>query len=288
MKHEDLNTCVAEPGPAPAVNLAGWHMELAVSKLVSTARQVDFVPQTMILTADTLGLKGSKGEIDDVIPLDQIATCDVVADNCRQEGGWNMVHGVLVLGTCENGYNLSRKYCIAASFPLEVSGPESEGDGAAAPKHVPSTGSRFATALDLSGCLSTLVQEAKRRNQEQTLAAKFARSRLMVRGLFASLPFQVAVAGLLIANFVANAFEAQMTGRLELPDGSPTETALFLKQSDTFFTTVFAIELGLNLYAHWMHDFVSDGWSIFDLIVVTTSLVTPFLGDAPVPASPYR
>ena len=154
---------------------------------------------------------------------------------------------------------MHRKYCFAARFPMEVSGYGDVDIAQPASTSVPSS-EHFTSVHDLSNFLERLIRDAKRRSQENTIAAKFARSRQVVRRLFASLPLQIAVASLLVANFAANAFEAQMQGRLTLPDGSPTDVARFLEHADTFFTVIFAIELAFNIYAHWMHDFINDGW----------------------------
>jgi hypothetical protein len=40
------------------------------------------------------------------------------------------------------------------------------------------------------------------------------------------------------------------------------------------FTVVFAAELAVNLYAHWLRDFLRDGWSLLDLAVVCLSLAS--------------
>jgi hypothetical protein len=56
-----------------------------------------------------------------------------------------------------------------------------------------------------------------------------------------------------------------------------TEDGKGLRQSlaslDYFFTTIFTLELCLNFYAHNFWEFITDGWSCFDAIVVFTSLV---------------
>ncbi|KAJ1480863.1 hypothetical protein T484DRAFT_1809348, partial [Baffinella frigidus] len=36
------------------------------------------------------------------------------------------------------------------------------------------------------------------------------------------------------------------------------------------------VELAVNLFSNWFWDFVSDGWSVFDLIVVTVSYASMF------------
>ncbi len=52
------------------------------------------------------------------------------------------------------------------------------------------------------------------------------------------------------------------------------------KQFDDFiviinliFTVVFAIELGINMFANWMYEFIRSGWNWLDLFIVTMSLL---------------
>ena len=59
-------------------------------------------------------------------------------------------------------------------------------------------------------------------------------------------------------------------------DGGPLAQA-----QDTLnllFTTIFAVELALNLYANWFKPFFTDGWCILDFVIVGLSLI----GLAPV------
>ena len=84
---------------------------------------------------------------------------------------------------------------------------------------------------------------------------------------------QVTVAILIVLNFVCNAYEAQMNGFLTNADGSPTSDAQFLEKVDVAFTVVFTFELACNLFAHLFWEFVSNGWCMFDFIVVSIRYV---------------
>ena len=57
---------------------------------------------------------------------------------------------------------------------------------------------------------------------------------------------------------------------------------------DWGFTIVFAVELMLNIYAHWMDEFLADAWNIFDTIVVVISLVAPLLTAQNIPVTILR
>ena len=59
-----------------------------------------------------------------------------------------------------------------------------------------------------------------------------------------------------------------------------------LEATDMVFTVIFACELMINVVANWFTPFISNGWNVFDLIVVTVSLVA--LGPFKVPVSVIR
>ena len=86
------------------------------------------------------------------------------------------------------------------------------------------------------------------------------------------------IAVLLVGNFFANAFEAQIKQDLIDEDGNPTPIKMLLEKVDLAFTAVFTAELLLNMYAHLWWEFVSNGWSIFDFFVIAVSLLVIF-GD---------
>ena len=87
---------------------------------------------------------------------------------------------------------------------------------------------------------------------------------------------------------VAPKSESQMNGQLLLEDGTPSPAAAVLGTLDLMFTGVFTFELLCNLYAHWMIEFISDGWCIFDFFVVSVSLIAPFMSDQQVPMTIFR
>lgn len=96
------------------------------------------------------------------------------------------------------------------------------------------------------------------------------------RAIFHSLNFQLLVAALICANFASNAFEAEMNGRLVDEHGNPSATQISLNNADLFFTVVFTIELAINMYAHLLWEFLGDGWSLFDFLIVTISVTAVF------------
>jgi hypothetical protein len=85
-------------------------------------------------------------------------------------------------------------------------------------------------------------------------------------------------------NFMANAIEAQIDAVND--DGSLTASGKVLEGLDYLFTCMFTIELGLNLFCHWLHEFFTSGWNVLDLVVVSLSLVA--LGPVPIPISIVR
>ena len=69
---------------------------------------------------------------------------------------------------------------------------------------------------------------------------------------------------------VDSLFEVFSSGRFMMEDLHGLKS--FLKFSDKFFLIIFTLELVLNLYVHWMWDYISDSWNVcwsyFDFFVV--------------------
>ena len=84
---------------------------------------------------------------------------------------------------------------------------------------------------------------------------------------------QILVAILIVANFLVNAAQSEM-----LPEKGTASDQTF-NAIDVFFTWVFFFELLWNLAAHWFWPFFSDGWSVFDLFVVSVSMAAYFAGS---------
>ena len=64
-------------------------------------------------------------------------------------------------------------------------------------------------------------------------------------------------------NFAANVVQMQLVSGLTNDDGSLNGTGRLLDTLDTFFTIIFAVELALNMFAHWFRDFWNEGWNWF-------------------------
>ncbi len=77
-----------------------------------------------------------------------------------------------------------------------------------------------------------------------------------------------------------------MQGSLLNPDGSPTAAMRALDTLNLALTVFFAFELLVNLYVHWLREFLDSSWSCFDAAVVALSLVT--LGPLELPISVLR
>jgi hypothetical protein len=91
---------------------------------------------------------------------------------------------------------------------------------------------------------------------------------------FESMQFQFFIALCITANFATNAWEAELNGTLVDENGKESLAQGYLNNIDMFFTVVFTVELGINMYAHLFWKFVTDGWSLFDFLVVSISLVS--------------
>ena len=80
-------------------------------------------------------------------------------------------------------------------------------------------------------------------------------------------------------NFALNVYAAQMTAISNLdPMYDFADEYAYFNTLDLIFVILFTLELIINLYAHWIKPFLQNPWSIFDVIVVSLSL----LGLAPI------
>ncbi len=91
----------------------------------------------------------------------------------------------------------------------------------------------------------------------------------------------------MVQNFLTSVIEAQLNAdSLINPDGSPTLYQQILDNMNMAFTFVFTVDLLINLFAHWIHEFVSNPWSLFDAVIVVLSLIV--LGPLDFPISMLR
>ncbi len=79
---------------------------------------------------------------------------------------------------------------------------------------------------------------------------------------------------------------SQKNNELTNEDGSLNSDGLILDAVDTFFTSIFTVELLINMFANWFKRFVLDGWNQLDFIVVSLSLVA--LGPVSMPINVIR
>jgi voltage-gated sodium channel len=75
-----------------------------------------------------------------------------------------------------------------------------------------------------------------------------------------------------LINFICNIIEAEL-------NFEPGAEAAILESFDFAFVIIFTIELGVNVFANWMKDFISDAWCWFDLLVVVIALVNHVVED---------
>ena len=87
---------------------------------------------------------------------------------------------------------------------------------------------------------------------------------------------QFGVGIIIMASYVTAMYQAQM---LPEPGG---EISNALKVLEVLFTVLFALELVINIIAHWFKEFFNDAWNVFDFVVVGVSLLA--LGNENLPA----
>jgi voltage-gated sodium channel len=211
---------------------------------------------------------------DDVIPFHEIIEVKDLEQSSSSADFFPLdSQGMLSIHTALAGHNKGRKYCLQIVGLLE---PDKDG------------GESELVQCDVEALMETICALAASARKRICPGTVLVRTRRAAQQLFQSSLFQTAIALLLCANFVINAWEAQISNSLFNDDGSPSSHKKILDKLDLFFTIVFAAELAVNMYAHLLWDFVRDGWSIFDTIVVAASLATLFAGNSSATLTIFR
>lgn len=87
---------------------------------------------------------------------------------------------------------------------------------------------------------------------------------------------QVLVACLIGANFLTNIIEKEI-------DAHGTKYTSTFGGFELFYNICFTLELGINMYSHWLRPFWASNWNIFDVVVVTIGIVNTM--ELPLPPS---
>jgi len=271
----------------------------------------------------------SEFHFEDVIPLHEVAACTPLTHEAASEHECAEAildpfrSGLVGIFCAHGGCNAGRRYCLQVTQPLDLRSRLSRWKACGVALHLPpvpkgsTSGNTAQNVTDLAAIISQLAAAALKRVKPPSL---HQRARAVSRRVFRSIRFQIFIAILLVLNFVANAYETQMYGKLRLADGSKTDTLIFLESADIFFTFIFTAELLINMYAHLVAEFVTDGaspcacaracsswraagdacswcgggrggagWSLFDTFVVVVSLITLFsTADTTLPITVFR
>jgi len=82
---------------------------------------------------------------------------------------------------------------------------------------------------------------------------------------------QVSVALLIFTNFICQVIQRQVDPAYTHSDDMSNKTTWVT--IDTIFNVLFLIELLINMYGSWMWPFLSQGWNLFDLFVVSIGVI---------------
>mmetsp|Transcript_29155 Transcript_29155/g.46957 ORF Transcript_29155/g.46957 Transcript_29155/m.46957 type:complete len:310 (+) Transcript_29155:591-1520(+) len=223
--------------------------------------------RTVYLTRTELGLAlPDAGSLKDVVLLHLIK--NVAAHSFKDVGDSNSPSTTDLLKANSHAWGQLQTHTDGESKAiLRVQTIAEESSGAERPYFFRTDSD--ATAKDWIEKIQSAADECKRalERRERNSIQRFQK---MAHTCYVSSPFQNAVAVLISANFVINATQSEMH-----PQPGTTLDRVF-SELDMVFTIIFAVELGINLMAHWFRPFWSDGWSVFDFIVVTVSLLALF------------
>lgn len=77
---------------------------------------------------------------------------------------------------------------------------------------------------------------------------------------------QLAISLVIIGNFVVNVMQAQLK--------ATEENERLFDLSDIIFTSLFLVELLMNMFGTMVNEFVSDWWNWFDVVIVAVSVAS--------------
>jgi hypothetical protein len=109
--------------------------------------------------------------------------------------------------------------------------------------------------------------------QEDTMP--FAKERRIVRQFYASDKAQIIFGGVIVVSYGFAIIESEMRPE----DGSSLSTTLFVFEA--LFTTIFGIELVINLFGNWLYPFFRSPWNVFDAFVVFISVLGLIVDELP-------
>jgi len=82
---------------------------------------------------------------------------------------------------------------------------------------------------------------------------------------------QISVAILIFANFICQIIQRQVDPAYTHSDDMSNKT--LWEAIDTVFNVLFLIELLINAYGSWFWPFISQGWNLFDMFVVSIGII---------------
>jgi voltage-gated sodium channel len=111
--------------------------------------------------------------------------------------------------------------------------------------------------------------------EEEEERKETCRHQNAVRDLYNTQQVQIAVAGLIFANFFFSAIHTQTN------PGEDPEPGSFIYVVEWVFGILFLLELIWNMYGTWWSEFWESGWNWFDFIIVVISLLSLMMKDLP-------
>jgi hypothetical protein len=232
--------------------------------------------RVLYLTEDeiSIALPGASN-LKDKVPLEAIrlVSCRQSEEELETPGSTDMLKAKSIRAweQIEAAAGGSQDFDHDAVFIVHVVGEESSSDRAYS--------FRTRSQAEKEEWIREIKQTARRAKQRRLAAGSpLLRLQQTARRVYVSSPFQSLVALLIVANFIANAAQSELQ-----PASGSTEDVIF-SHIDMIFTIVFATELVVNMTAHWFYAFWSDGWSVFDFIIVVISLVSLAFEAVPGPS----
>eukprot|EP00960_Hanusia_phi_P006656 190222-Hanusia_phi.AAC.8 len=211
---------------------------------------ITWMPRLAVLTQETLYFANPSTDlIIDEIPVHEINKVFLQEDEDESNDDYQEI----IIETIPDGYNSGRAY-IHRAFREDAG--------------------KWTETIERQAKYARHLQEEASRTERGPLAM----CRLRVKQVYENSITQSLIAFLILASFAMDLAQAEI-----LPeDGSSTQN--FFDQMDVFFASIFCFELAVNLFSKSKDrckEFLSDGWNMLDVVIVSLSLLTVLASGIP-------
>ena len=243
----------------------------------------------LLVTSKYLHITRDSAIAETILLSSVVRVCSPLADFERENSHFNMIeHSHEAGGSLPGGEDLEeRRRLFPLGVPEDIAGTsatahvnvpsmvtlvtEPEGLGKQIPIHFKVTG--VDNIDEIGNWVKQLVDILKVNLEKDIKRRQFEKVQRRSKDLFERPLTRWLFALLIFASYMSDVLSAQYL---------PTQGSSFyaaLMALEYVFTFLFLFELAWNLFSNWLYPFLSDGWSLFDCLVVSVSVMSLFISE---------